>query len=398
MVSLFPCWSETFILREILALRARGVRVRIFSLKPPSETLVHDAAKSLASEVIYPPSLWRLPGAVIRSFTEQPGHVSRLLWWAGRAARPFGVNEVAKAVFTVLTAAHFARRARQLGIAHFHAHWATYPALAVRTIQALAGIPYTLTTHAHDIFLSNPYLVENLSTARKVVTISEYNRRFLIESGTPAEKIAVIRCGLDFHEFSTTAPRSPRPGTIVSIGRLDPIKGFSHLIDACRLLHERHLAFSCEIIGEGPLRSQLEARIRSRGLQDRVRLLGAVGQPQVREILSSAEIFVLPSVRTADGNQDGIPVALMEAMALGLPVLSTWVSGIPELIINEDSGLLVPPASASALAEGMERLLRNAELRARLAAEGRRRVRARHDILRSAEQLQSVFGEMLHAA
>jgi glycosyltransferase involved in cell wall biosynthesis len=265
-------------------------------------------------------------------------------------------------------------------------------------IRALAGIRYTLTTHAHDIFLPNPYLADNLSAAHKVVTISEYNRRFLMAAGTPADKIAVVPCGLDFREFPVSGAATPQPGTIVSIGRLDPIKGFTYLIEACRLLASRQIRFSCEIVGEGPLRPQLEQQIRSAGLQDRVRLLGALGQQQVREILSRSEIFVLPSVRTADGNQDGIPVALMEAMALGLPVLSTQVSGIPELIFDGDSGLLTPPGDAHALADGIARLLVDAALRERLAARGRVQVRIRHDILRSAERMQSVFGETLHAA
>lgn len=398
MVSLFPCWSETFILREILALRERGVAVRIFSLKPPTEALVHDAAKPLIPEVVYPPAWWRLPGVFFLALVLYPRQLLRLLWKAAHDALPLGGTEVMKALFTVLIAAHCARIAQQEGVTHFHAHWATYPALAVRTIRALAGIRYTLTTHAHDIFLPNPYLADNLTNAHKVVTISEYNRRFLIAAGTPEEKITVIPCGLDFREFSANAAAPPQPGTIVSIGRLDPIKGFSYLIEACRLLAERQISFSCEIIGEGPLRPQLEQQIQAAGLQDHVRLLGALGQTQVRAILARSEIFVLPSVRTDDGNQDGIPVALMEAMALGLPVLSTQVSGIPELIIDGKSGLLAPPGDTVALADGIARLLQDHALRASLADGGRAQVRARHDILRSAAQMHAVFGETLHAA
>jgi glycosyltransferase involved in cell wall biosynthesis len=398
MVSLFPCWSETFILREILALRERGVAVQIFSLKPPSETLVQDAAQALVSEVVYPPPSWRLPLMICRSFVADPLRLCRLLAGAGRAAFPLGGREVAKALFTVLVAAYFADIARRSGVSHFHAHWATYPALAVRTIRMLSGIRYTLTTHAHDIFLPNPHLTDNLSDAHKVVTISEYNRQFLMAAGTPADKIAVVPCGLDFREFTSSRVASSEPGAVVTIGRLDPIKGFTYLIEACRLLAARHVHFSCEIIGEGPLRPQLEQQIHAYHLQDRVHLLGALGQTRVRELLSRSEVFVLPSVRTADGNQDGIPVALMEAMALGLPVLSTQVSGIPELVLDGVSGLLVPPMDAAALADGIARLLADTALRQRLAASGRERVRARHDIVRSAERMQSVFGETLHGA
>jgi glycosyltransferase involved in cell wall biosynthesis len=178
---------------------------------------------------------------------------------------------------------------------------------------------------------------------------------------------------------------------VVSIGRLDPIKGFTYLIEACRMLTERGMSFSCEIIGEGPLRAQLERQIRSGGLSARVRLLGALSQTQVREALSRSEVFVLPSVQTEDGNQDGLPVALMEAMALGLPVISTSVSGIPELVCDGESGLLIPPKDARALAEAMTRLLADAALRERLSREGRARARARHDVAASAARMQEVF-------
>lgn len=398
MVSLFPCWSETFILREIVALREQGVAVRIFSLKPPSEPLVHDAAKPLAHETIYPPSPWSWVWVALRVFWAQPQVMQRLLLAACRAAAPLGMQEVAKALFTVLVAAYFAGVARRLGVTHCHAHWATYPALAVRTIRALTGIPYTFTTHAHDLFLPNPYLTDNLSAAHKVVTISEYNRRFLMNAGTPAEKIAVVPCGLDFREFAAHIAPTPAAGAIVSIGRLDPIKGFTYLIEACRLLAERGAPFSCEIIGEGPLRPQLEQQIRASGLESQVRLLGALSQKQVRDILMRSEIFVLPSVRTEDGNQDGIPVALMEAMALGLPVISTAVSGIPELVRDGDSGMLAPPKDAVALAEAIAHLLTDMELRQRLVERGRACVQERHDIVRSAAQLHSVFAEVRHAA
>jgi glycosyltransferase involved in cell wall biosynthesis len=372
--------------------------VRPFSLKPPSESLVHDAARPLVDEVVYPPLPRRLPGALLRSGIEHPVLMFRLLSDAWKAAFPLGRNEVTKALFTVLVASYFARIAKTLGITHFHAHWATYPALAARTIRALTGIRYTLTAHAHDIFLPNPYLTKNLSAAHKVVTISDYNRRFLMAAGTPAEKIAVVRCGLDFREFAVNNARAPQPGTIVSIGRLEPIKGFTYLIEASRILAEREVLRSCDIIGDGPLRAQLERQIRSYGLSARVHLLGAFSQTQVREVLSRSEVFVLPSVQTADGNQDGIPVALMEAMALGLPVVATTVSGIPELVCDGESGLLTPPGNAVALADATARLLTDSTLREQLSHEGCARVQARHDVAFSAACMQAVFSEATHAA
>ncbi|HEV8718318.1 MAG TPA: glycosyltransferase [Candidatus Binatia bacterium] len=399
IVSLFPCWSETFILNEIIALQERGVPVRIFSLKPSSEPLVHEAARRLLAEVIYPPPLWRLLLSLAHSVVRQPVCWLRLLsgpiWEASQGG---GGSEVLKALYTLTVATHFAGVARRLGIDHFHAHWATYPALAVRIMRALTGKHYTLTTHAHDIFLANPYLRENLASAQTVVTISEYNRRYLISAGTPARKIKVVPCGINLQEFSVNGTHRRETGAIVTIGRLEHIKGFPYLVEACAVLKARGVPFTCDIIGEGSLRSVLEHKIAGSSLESAMRLRGALSQNQVRAALAGAQLFVLPSVQTQDGNQDGIPVALMEAMALGLPVISTPVSGIPELVIDGVSGLLVAPGDAVALADAIERLLTDPALREALSRQGREAVRARHDISRSVVQMQEVFREALVAA
>src|SRR5262245_665359 len=398
IVSLFPCWSETFILNEIIALQERGVPVRIFSLKPPSEPLVHEAAKRLLAEVIYPPSLWRLSLSLMRRIVQQPVRCSRLLYGPIHEASRRGSTEVMKALYTLLVATYFAGVGRRLGSNHFHAHWATYPGLAVRTMQALTGKRYTLTTHAHDIFLANPYLGANLASAQTVVTISEYNRRYLISAGTPAGKIKVVPCGIDLQQFTVNGACGRETGTIVTIGRLEAIKGFPYLVQACAILKARGVPFTCDIIGEGALRPVLEHEIGTNGLEETVRLRGALSQTQVRAALAGAQLFVLPSVQTPDGNQDGIPVALMEAMALGLPVISTRVSGIPELVVDGVSGLLVAPGDAVALADAIERLLKDPVLREVLSQQGREAVRARHDISRSVAQMQEIFTEALNAA
>jgi len=398
IVSLFPCWSETFILNEILALQERGVPVRIFSLKPPSEPLVHEAAKPLLAEVIYPPPLWHLLLTLLGSLVRQPVRCFRLLYGPLREASRRGSGEVMKALYTLLVAISFAGVARRLGINHFHAHWATYPALAVRTMRVLTGKRYTLTTHAHDIFLANPYLGENLASAQTVVTISEYNRRHLISAGTPAGKIKVVPCGIDLQQFTVNGTHRRETGAIVTIGRLEGIKGFPYLVQACAILKARGIPFTCEIIGEGSLRPVLEQEICTNGLEGTVRLRGALSQTQVRAALADAQVFVLPSVQTPDGNQDGIPVALMEAMALGLPVISTRVSGIPELVVDGVSGLLAAPGDAVALADAIERLLKDPALREVLSRQGSEAVRARHDISRSVVRMQEIFSEALNAS
>lgn len=393
LVSLFPCWSETFIMREILALKARGVDVRIFSLKPATERLVHDAARPLLGDVVYPPSTGRLLRDLARSMARRPLAWTRLLAEVAGEAGRRGPVEIAKALYTLAVAAHFARIAREAGLDHLHAHWATYPSLAARAIRRLTGRRYTLTAHAHDLFLPNPYLARNLRDAATVVTISEYNRHHLTGAGAAAGQVQVVPCGLDLTEFSPRRVAPQNPGAIVAVGRLEPIKGLAHLVDACALLKQRGVKFSCDIIGDGSLRRDLDRRIAALALQDQVRLSGALVQGDVHERLSRAEVFALPSVRTPSGDQDGIPVALMEAMALGLPVVTSRVSGIPELVVDGVSGLLVPPGDASALADAIERTLRDPVLRETVAAGGRAAVQARHDIAVSAARLQGVFTE-----
>lgn len=394
IVSMFPCWSETFILREIVALRRRGVRIRILSLKPSAQQVIHDSARRLLDVVTYPGSIWRLSLShfcTSSGFLERP---SRCLLQAVHEAGGQGVREVVKAAYTVAVAAGFAGLVSRLGIDHIHAHWATYPSLAARTVSRLTGVPYTLTCHAHDIFRPNPYLHANLASARTVLTISEYNRRHLISLGIPAERIEVARCGIDLEEFAPAQGdkrNEQRAGLIVTIARLDPIKGLFDLIEACAILKKRGIEFSCKVIGEGPLRKRLERQIAGYELEDRVNLLGVVNQSEVREILKSAQLFVLPCVQTEDGDRDGIPVALMEAMALEVPVITTPVSGIPELVINGVSGLIVASGDPVSLADAIERALMDRSLRKALGIRGRKVVVERYDVSRLALQMEQVF-------
>jgi glycosyltransferase involved in cell wall biosynthesis len=386
VLSLFPSLSETFILREILALRRRGVGVLVFSLKPPSEPIMHEEARLLLKDTVYPRSFAGLLAAATRA----KGRWAGLLTEALREASGAGPVEWGKAAYTVLVAAHFAEVARQRGVYHFHAHWTTYPALAARAMASLTGLPYSVTTHAFDIFLPNSHRAENLRRASHVVTISEFNQRYLATHGL-AREIAVIPCGLDLSQFVPAARDRRGCPTITAVGRLDPIKGFSVLIDACALLAQRDVQFTCEIIGDGPQRSELTARIARHALQDRVRLLGALEQREVRKRVNQACVFALPCVTLPNGDQDGIPVALMEAMALRVPIVTTPVSGIPELVTNGVSGLLVPSADPVALANAILRVLTDDDLADRLASAGRRVVEDRYDVNTAVAALASLL-------
>ena len=372
LVSLFPCWSETFIVREIHALARQGVDIRIVSLKPHSEPMVQPDAQVLLDRVIYPPS--SLAGslrAALPQVLKHPLKSMAELWPLVRSLwrRP---AELAKSVISWWRTLAVMAEVQRFAPQHLHAHWATYPSTAARILAGRIGCPWSFTGHAHDIFVHDQDLSGKLAQADFSVTISEYNRRQL-SARLPSElhnRLAVIHCGVLPADLPFTA-EGREPAYIVGVGRLDPIKGFIHLVKACALLQERGIDFRCDIIGDGPLRDELQQAINQAGLSERVRLTGALPQQDVRQKINRATMFVLPSVLLADGNADGIPVALMEAMACGATAISTRVSGIPELIHHEENGLLVTPGQATELADAMARLLADAPLRTRLAQAAR---------------------------
>lgn len=391
IVSLYPCWSETFIVRELRELTARGVEVRILSLKPPHETLVQSDARLLKAQVIYPGTFGQSAANVARSIWRTPWKSLRCLVWL---LSGFGMNPGSLLKSVVVWW-------RTLGVLDLidawrpqliHAHWATYPSTSALMLSEVLGVPYSFTAHAHDIFLEQHLLRKKLMTAAFAVTISEFNRRFLGEriGYDIQDKLSVVHCGIEIE--NTPYKESGRdPRLILAVGRLDEIKGFPVLVDACRQLRDRGISFRCDIIGEGPLRPALEHLIESHGLKTQVRLRGAQPHEEVRNQLYAAGIFVLPSVITRNGNMDGIPVALMEAMACGAPVVSTTVSGIPELVENGLSGYLVPPNDPLALADKIADLLGDQAIRSSFTRNARRIVEERFSVTIETGKLLRLF-------
>lgn len=385
--SLFPCWSETFIVREIDELIRLGVDVRIVSLKHPVEKLVQSDAAALLDRVVYPEHgkravahalgaclrhPWRELSALagmVRGLWRHPVALGKTLvvWWRTLALLP---------------------RLRDLAPDHLHAHWATYPSTSAMLASSRLDKPYSFTAHAHDIFLEDHLLADKMRTAAFGVTISAFNRRYLADKVSPLalQCMRIIHCGVRPADFAF-APAGRQPGLILAVGRLDEIKGFPHLIAACELLARRKVSFECHVIGEGPLRLALQARIDAGGLSDRVILLGARKQEEVRAYLARAAVFALPSVVTASGDRDGIPVALMEAMAVGVPVVSTRVSGIPELVDHGVSGLLAEPGDAEQLADCIERLIADPTLARAMAGMARHTVEREFDVAIEAGKL-----------
>jgi glycosyltransferase involved in cell wall biosynthesis len=369
-----PKLSETFIRDEIDAIARSGVALDVYALRP-----LPTATSALGAQLYW---LVRAP--------------ARLLGAWARALRSHAHSPklLARAILGVAGGAQFAREMQRRGVGHVHAHFATHSALAAWVVERLAGIPYSFTAHADDIFVRRPMLEEKVAAASFVVAISEFNRRLLAGQigETAARRIRVVHCGVPVDQFAPLPPASAsHPFTILCVGRLEPKKGQRHLIEACRLLRERGIALRCWLVGEGRERARLERARDDAGLGDHVELLGARSRSEIRALVAEAHAFALPSVVAADGRTDGIPVALMEAMALERPVVSTRISGIPELIADGHSGRLVEPGDAAALADALEAIHRDAEHAAQLAREAARRVRERFDLHENAAELLRLF-------
>jgi len=356
MASLFPCWSETFILREIQELEKQGAEIEIFSFKPASEKLVHPGAKPYLNRVFYPKkgkSAWALLKALIFHPIKFTTIVLKIVF--SMLNKPVMMT---KTLGLLPMALSFIPAIKKTQITHLHAHWATYPSTAAWIISEFTGIPYSFTSHAHDIWLEKPLLVEKIKKAKFVATISDYNKRYLnVFAGKVLDNVEIIHCGINLAEFAYEEPKLKPVPKLLAIGRFDEIKGFPYLVEACSILDKQGINFKLRILGDGPLREKLQVQIREKGIMHLVELPGAVSQDDVRKEIREATVFVAPSVQKSNGDQDGIPVVLMEAMAMGTPVISTYVSGIPELIKNEENGMIVESRDAEQLADALKRLI-----------------------------------------
>ena len=392
VVSLFPCWSETFIVREIAEMARAGADIRILSLRHPCESLVQSDAAALLDRAIYPARGARAAAAALHAALRAPvrelAHARLLcgeLW-----RRPVSLAKTAVAWGRALSALEAIARFRPQ---HIHAHFATYPSTVALLLSRRLRVPFSFTAHAHDIFLEDQMLAPKLRESAFSVAISEFNREYLAQRlGAKATRgMRIVHCGIDPAVFAFR-PEGRDPRRILAVGRLDAIKGFAHLVDACALLRDRGVDFTCDIVGSGPLGGELAARIGQLALEGHVRLGGARKQEEVREMLAAAGVFALPSVVTPRGDRDGIPVVLMEAMACGLPVVSTRVSGIPELVRDGVTGLLADPGDPEQLADCLQRLIERPAHGAHLASRARAAVERDFDIRREAGKLREAIG------
>jgi colanic acid/amylovoran biosynthesis glycosyltransferase len=396
VVSLFPCWSETFIVREIAALIAAGSDVQILSLRDPSERLVHPDAERLLPRVRYPLPLAHAARERMRALAAHPVKLSRILLHiaARLGTRP---HHMAKSLEALARGTEHLAFIRAFDPDVIHAHWATYPSTVAWALGHMLEKPFGFTCHANDIFVNNQLLREKIESAQVAVTISNYNVNWLTEHSTPhaRHRLHVVHCGVDLAAipFRPGSISEREPGLILAVGRLDATKGFEVLLDALAVLARKGRRVRCRIFGDGPFKAKIEAAIARNGLAKAVELSGARAQAEVLAALYASSIFVLPSVVTTTGDRDGIPVSLMEAMAAGTPSVSTRISGIPELIEDEKEGFLVPERDAPALAHALERLLDDPGLGERMAVAARLKVEREFDATTEARKLLNLFAD-----
>lgn len=385
----FPCLSETFIVQEVLELERQGLSLRLFALSEPSASKQAAAAWDGQAPIAYISHHSRLTllAIAVRRFLRAP-------WRFLRTGIIMVAHYRQRAVLGhLLYAAYLADQLEHYGITHLHAHYATEPASVGQSTHLLTGISYSFTAHAYDIYLSpKAALAYKMRMARFVVTCTAYNKKYLaaLADQRVGERIHCIYHGLNLHAFPFTAPVVPVPlasPLILVVGRLVEKKGLSYLLRACRILKDQGYDFTCRIVGDGPQRQVLEQEICELALTDRVELWGAEKHERVIQMYQQATIATLPCIIGKNGDRDGIPNVLVEAMCMGVPVVSTQISGVPELITSEVNGLLIPPQDSTALATALARLLSDPVLRCHLAAAGRQTVLERFDMAHNTTRL-----------
>ncbi|MCC5869644.1 MAG: glycosyltransferase [Gammaproteobacteria bacterium] len=393
LINHYPKVSHTFIRREIQALEAAGVEVFRFALRGWDDDLVdpEDHRERERTHYLLRSGVVSLLFQTFRFMLSRPLAALRAFFLALKMVRG-AERSLPYHLAYFLEACALANQMTSIGVQHVHAHFGTNPAEVAMLASVVAGATFSFTAHGSDE-VDRPYLLglpEKLARARFVMAVSFFGRSQLFRLMPASEwhKVHVVRCGLGADFLEAPYVDIPSTNRLVCVGRLCEQKGQFLLIEAVRMLADRDV--SCEIVlaGDGELRTQIEQRIRELGVQDRFRITGWISSDQVKDEIMQARALVLPSFA------EGLPVVIMEAFALGRPVISTYIGGIPELVENGRSGWLVPAGSAEALAAALEHCLRSTpqELQA-LGEQGKMRVQQAHDASANARRILALLQE-----
>ncbi len=400
ILKMYPRFSETFIVNEILELERQGVDVRIYSLRKPDDGRFHAKLARVKANVIYTPEypdkeLERVQRAEDTLLAVYPERYLALRTYAESRGHVYAVKRFQQAS---IVAAHLIRNP----VHAMHAHFGSSASRIANYVHQLIGLPYSFTAHAKDIYhdaVRPGSLRGKMRDARFVVTVSQYNQVYLQQM--MGEETADIRClynGIDTTRFQPDPASVRQPNLILGVGRLVEKKGFDTLIRACAYLRQWEIDFQCEIVGKGNMRESLNALIADHSLTEQVKLVGPKPQDAVLEEYRRAAIFALPCIIGSDGNRDGLPTVLLEAMATETPVVSTTLTGIPEIIDHNKNGLLVPPNDPLMLANALADLLRNPAQRQELGQAACQKVAQTFEVRQNVTQLHQWLAEPVEAA
>ncbi|MDJ0719809.1 MAG: glycosyltransferase [Prochloraceae cyanobacterium] len=395
----YPRLSETFILNEILELERQGVPLHIFSLREPSkEDKFHPAVEKVRAEVTYIPSLlpdfswktlWSLVGANLQLLRHNPQYyINAFKFYFSRPKRQ-RPNEF-------LQAGYLAWQLKKLGIAHLHAHFANVPTAIAEIVESFGFINYSFTAHAKDIYLSEKEVLDRkIEKAKFVLTCTKYNTDYLQKLSTTDTPIYLSYHGLDLDRFQPNlniiGEKDGELPLLLSVGRLCDKKGFPYLLQACQTLKQKGHQFRCKIVGYGPMKEELEQLIETLEIGDIVSLVGQLAQDEVIKLYAKADIFALPCKITDEGDRDGIPNVLIEAMAMEVPVVSTDISGISELIEHKVNGILIPEKNPKALADELEQLLLQPQLIQKLKKSSRNKILQQFSLEKNIKQIKDLL-------
>ena len=391
----YPSVSHTFIRRELHAIERCGHDVLRLAIRPPETPPIDAIDSEEMSRTIHftTQPLLRIATAVAITLICRPWSAIRA---AGRALRMGWHSErgVLRNLAYLIEAAFFLRVLERHGVQHVHVHFGTNPATVAYLIRTLKGPGYSFTVHGPAEFDSprSLQLGRKQADAKFVIAITNYCAAQLRRWSEPHQwnKIHVVRCGLDDVFLGSPPPIDPQSRTLLCIGRLCEQKGQALLVRAFASLVEDHPDARLVLAGDGPMRPDIEKLIARHKLAGRVTITGWINGQQVRELLGRARAFVLPSFA------EGLPIVLMEAMALGRPVITTYVAGIPELVQHNRTGWLIPAGDAVALTRAIRRVLECPHsLLQEMGMRGHRRVQRLHDVARQASRLDSLFNRYM---
>jgi len=405
IVNLFPRLYNTFTLNDMILLRKKGCDILILAMKNPEEAVVNRDALSLINNVFYFDSFLSHDRYGIIKSIYNLFEKSKLRRFSNRLLVPLVCAKKINGVSTrkyhsdlglMLGALEgIGRKVKEEGVSVLHGAFGNREATVAMILSEITGIPFTFETHAKDLFVQFRHAEDKVLKARKIFTISNYNKEYLIQHiGCPSEKIVVKRVAYN-KKYCDSIPKSARrDNLIISACRLDSIKGLQFAIEAFGAISERWDNLQYIIIGDGPLRGALEEQTKRALLNNKIYFLGNISNEEVLNYISKATIMVLPSVVAPNGDRDGIPTCLIEAMYLKTPVISSKISGIPELVDNGVNGYLTDPGDSQAIAERLNDLLSDKHLRVKMGEDGRRKIMSEFDVEKNVSKLIRTWEEI----